>query len=162
MIAGILFAVKIEMFHTYAYPIAFSYPSGTVLRYLFDVAVFALMLGHLRSGKYYYLWTASIICGISLFYMTTTGLCLVITWVSYLGSLLIFPDLRRKYLGKPYGWQAGLACFPLIILATLGCLWFAEGKYLFTGEFWHNTQEFNNYFLSYFGTIPLTPEYYRP
>jgi hypothetical protein len=156
VMAGLLFAIKIEIFHTLAYPIAFTYPSGTVMRYVFDVVLFALMWGHLKSGKYRYLWGGSIICGIAVFYMTTTGLCLALTWVAYLMGLVIFPSLRLRYLNKRYSWFALLACLPLIAAAGTVCLWFAEGRFMFTDLFWRNTQEFNNYFLNYFGTIPLT------
>jgi len=155
VMAGMLFAIKIEMFHALVYPIAFTYPSGTVLRYVFDVFVFALMFGHLRTGKNIYLWLSSIICGISLFYMTTTGLCLVLTWGTYLVTLMVLPDLRRKFLSTIANWAALIACLPLMAAAAAICLWFAQGQHMFTVQFWHNTQEFNNYFLSGFGTIPL-------
>jgi len=155
VIAGMFFAVKIQMFNASSYPIIFTYPSSTVLRYVFDVAVFALMLGHLRSGKYIYIWVGSIICGIAIFYMTTTGLCLALTWAAYLGSLVVFPDLRLRFLHKRHSWLALSACVALVAAAAMSCFWLAEGKHMFTGEFWHNTQEFNNYFLSYFGLIPL-------
>ncbi len=155
VIAGMLFAVKIQMFHSGVYPIVFTYPSETILRYMFDVAVFALMLGHLRTGKYFYLWGGSIICGIAVFYMTTTGLCLALTWGVYLGSLAVFPGLRSRFLPDRRSWLALSACLPAVAAAIFACLWFAEGQHMFTAEFWRNTEEFNNYFLNYFGTVPM-------
>ncbi len=156
VIAGMLFAIKIQMFNTSSYPIVFTYPSSTVLRYMFDVVLFAFMLGHLRTGKYAYLWAGSVICGIAIFYMTTTGLCLALTWGAYLGSLALLPGLRLKFLSRRHSWLALPACAALVAAAVMSCLWLAEGKHTFTGEFWHNTQEFSNYFLNYFGTVPLS------
>ena len=155
VIAGMFFAVKIQMFHAAVYPIVFTYPTETILRYVFDAGLFALMLGHLKSGRPIYLWGASLICGIAVFYMTTTGVCLAVTWCAYLGSLLLFPDLRSRTLPDVRGWLAWAFCLVIIPAATFVCLWFAEGQHMFTPEFWSKTEEFNNYFLSYFGTVPM-------
>ena len=147
----ILFAVKFQMFHANTYPFIFTYPSDTVIRYILDVIFFGLMLGHLKTGRLFFLWTASLVCGTAVFYMTTTGLSLALTWVFYLASLAIFPQLGRT--SKP--WLVLPTCLGITVATTFVCFWLAEGQHLFTADFWHNTQEFNNYFLSGFGDVLL-------
>ena len=44
---------------------------------------------------------------------------------------------------------------PLVPLTTLFLLRLTQGSHLWTQEFWHNMQEFNNYFLSGFGLMPM-------
>ena len=48
------------------------------------------------------------------------------------------------------------SCFVLVVPLTTGVLLgLTQGAHLWTGEFWHNMQEFNNYFLSGFGLMPM-------
>jgi len=153
--AGILLAIKIQMFHTGAYPFVFTYPSDTIFRYALDVIFFALMLGHLKSGRFVYLWVASAVCGAAVFYMTTTGISMTLTWLAYLASVCVFPDLRTRCLNNGKAWWVLPSCVGVIFSTALGCFWLAGGQHVFTSEFWHNMQEFNNYFLSGFGDVPL-------
>ena len=153
--AGILFAVKIQMFHANTYPFIFTYPSDTVFRNVLDVVFFALMLGHLKSGRTAYLLAASAVCGAAIFYMTTTGMSLTLTWFAYLAGLFVFPDLRRRSLKTGQSWMMLSTCLAAIFFAAFGCFWWAEGRHVFAAELWRNMQEFNNYFLSGFGDILL-------
>lgn len=153
--AGILFAIKIQMFNVNTYPIVFTYPSDTIFRYALDVVFFTLMLGHLKSGRLSILLSASAVCGIAVFYMTTTGISMTLTWLTYLAGTIIFPDLRRKFYVHNKWWLVLPACLGGMLTAVFGSFRLAEGRHIFTAEFWHNMQEFNNYFLNGFGDIPL-------
>lgn len=152
---GILFAVQIQMFHANTYPFIFTYPSDTIFRYALDIIFFALMWGHLKSGRFIYLWAASATCGAAVFYMTTTGLSITLTWFAYLAGIFVFSDFRRRFFKNSKAWLDLPACLVVIFIAAFGCLWMAQGQHLFTTEFWHNMQEFNNYFLNGFGDVPL-------
>ncbi len=154
-IAGVLFAIKIQMFHPLAYPFIFTYPSGTVLRYCWDIAFFISMFMVLVQGRGMFLGVAACIAGLSLFHMTTTGMCLSLAFYVALVALMVFPTLRPiSFQGvKFWGLSVIAAILPML---TAGLLFYAsQGQWLFKEQFWHNMGEFNNYFLSCFGTLPM-------
>ena len=48
--AGVLLAIKWQMFNPGNYPFVFTYPYSTVCRYFFDIIVLFLLLAHIRKG----------------------------------------------------------------------------------------------------------------
>jgi hypothetical protein len=154
-LAAILFAIKTQMFHTGVFPIVFTYGSATVIRYFFDVFFLYAIWMHIRQARGIWLGMAGAICGIALFHITAEGIYLTATFyfylmISFLGRIWdkdIFPA-KLKFFSA-----VGYAAFALA--TALGLLFCTEGQYIFTAEFWHNTGEFIEYFLSGFGLTPI-------
>ena len=148
-------AIKFQMFHSGVIPFVFTYPSATVMRYFWDIVFFLILLRHLRTLSKRYLYGAAVCCGIQTFYMPTCGYCLTIAFLSYVAALLILGDLRAlvcKSIKDTAGFFASLILVPLTYLILLSL---TQGPHLWTHEFWYNMQEFNNYFLSGFGLMPM-------
>ena len=152
---GTLLAIKFQMFHSGIFPVIYTLPSATVVRYFWDIIFFLFLLGHLGTLRKRYLFGASLACGVQIFYMTTCGYCLTIALVTYVVAFMILEDLRAlvcKNVTDALCFCASLAVVPL---TTLLLLELTQGTHLWTGEFWRNMQEFNNYFLSGFGLMPM-------
>ncbi len=152
---GTLLAIKFQMFHSGVTPFIFTFPSATVMRYFWDIIFFLLLLAHLRTLRGRYLFGAAMCCGAQVFCMTTCGYCLTLALVAYLAAFLVLENLRPlvcKNIGQGIGFCSYFAVVPL----TTGILLqMTQGGHLWTGEFWNNMQEFNNYFLSGFGLMPM-------
>ncbi len=150
-----LLAIKFQMFHSGTFPFIFTFPSATVMRYFWDIIFFLFLLGHLRTLRKRYLVAAAICCGVQIFCMTTCGYCLTIALVAYVTAFMVLGHFR-SLVCKNVGDVMGLAsCVVLVPLSTGVLLGLTQGAHLWTGEFWHNMQEFNNYFLSGFGLMPM-------
>jgi hypothetical protein len=154
-VAGTLLAIKFQMFHFGISPFVFTLPSATVIRYFWDIFFFLFLLGHLRSLRKRYLFAAAVCCGAQIFCMTTCGYCLTIAFMAYIASFLIVGELRKlvcKNILDYVGFISFIAVIPASLFFFLGL---TQGHYLWTREFWFNMQEFNNYFLSGFGLMPM-------
>lgn len=153
--AGTLFAVKIHMFHTGVFPFVFTLPSATVSRYVFDLPVFFLLYYHIRTGHRILPVLAAVLCGISIFYVTSTGMCLALTLAAYLTAHLLTGHLRPKFFNGIKDIRYLFFVAAAVVLSTLICFLMAQGNSFFSKEFAHNMREFNQYFLSGFGTMPM-------
>ncbi len=152
---GILLAIKFQMFHFTAAPFIFTFPSSTVVRYFWDIIFFLLLLGHLRTLRKRYLFVAAICCGVQIFWMTTCGYCLTIVFIAYEAAFMVLGHLRSLVCKK--NMDVIWFCMPAAVvpLTTGFLLGLTQGGHLWTHEFWNNMQEFNNYFLSGFGLMPI-------
>jgi hypothetical protein len=150
-----LLAIKFQMFHATAAPFIFTFPSTTVMRYCWDIVFFFMLLGHLRTLRKRYLFTAAICCGLQIFCMTTCGYCLTIAFLAYLAVFIIMKHLRSLVCKR--NTDIIWFCAPVVVVPlTVGFLLaLTQGSHLWTREFWFNMQEFNNYFLSGFGLMPM-------
>ncbi len=150
-----LLAIKFQMFHSGVTPFIFTLPSATVVRYFWDILFFLSLLGHLRTLRKRYLFRAAVCCGVQIFFMTTSGYCLTIAFIAYLTAFMVLEHLRPLVCESIT--EAVRFCSFLFVvpLTTLGFLVLTQGAHLWTGEFWSNMQEFNNYFLSGFGLMPM-------
>lgn len=154
-LAAILFAIKTQMFHTGVYPVVFTYGSATVIRYFFDIFFLYAVWMYIRRARGIWLVLAAAICGTALFHITAEGIYLTATFYFYLlicfmGGIWhkdIFPSKLKFFSAVGY---AGLA-----LLTAFGLLYLTQGRHIFTAEFWHNTGEFIEYFLSGFGLTPI-------
>jgi hypothetical protein len=152
-VATVLVAIRVQMFHTGAYPLTFHYPSGTPLRFFFDVFFMAAVLRHLRTGQAAFLWAAATVCGIAMFHLTAEGLYLTLAFYFYLVAQLVTPHARRQIV-RNLPALIGYFLWPVIVFA--GLLYWIEGSYIFGAEYWKNLGEFMNFFLSGFGVNPIT------
>ena len=154
-LAAVLFAIKTQMFHTGVFPIVFTYGSATVIRYFFDIFFLYAIWNHIQNGRNFWLAIAAVSCGTALFHITAEGIYLTATFYFYLLLDLVGSRLRKEIFPSLLKWitAVGYAALAPITLCVL--LFFTEGKHMFTAEFWHNTGEFIEYFLSGFGLTPI-------
>ncbi len=154
-LAAVLWAVKTQMFHTGVFPIVFTYPSATIIRYCFDVIFLLLIWMHLSKEKKGCLLGAAALSGFAIFYLTDTGVYLCATYYAYLLLLLVNPAWRAMLISsrRDIGYLASLLFLPfgaLFLFLTV----FNKGW--MSAQFWANMKEFIEYFISGFGLTPMT------
>ncbi len=153
--AAVLFGLRVQMFHTGVYPMVFTYPATSVIRYFLDVGLMTMIFLHLVKPRRDYLIGAALFCAVSVFNITSEGVYQTATLYTYLLMHLVVPSLR----GVMFSTKRDKVLFPVYFLITplVALLFFiaAEGHYLWTAEFSKNIGEFINYFLSGFGLTPM-------
>lgn len=154
-LAAVLFAIKTQMFHTGVYPIVFTYGSATVIRYFFDIFFMYAIWSHIQSGRGMWLTAAAVSCGAALFHITAEGIYLTATFIFYLLLSVVGSHFRKDIFPNRLPWFVAVGFAALAFGTALVLLFWTEGKYLFTSEFWRNTGEFIEYFLSGFGMTPI-------
>lgn len=153
--AGVLVAIRTNMFHPGVLPFAFTYPQATPIRYVWDIAFFFLLFFHLRNGRRRLLILAALCCGFSMFYVESTGVFMIIAFYAYLLAHLLMENLRPVVYKskKDIGWL--IAYFLLAPAFAVLLFYLAEGAYFFHPQFWHNLEEYVKYFINGAGTIPM-------
>ncbi len=151
---AVVLAIKWQVFHAGAYPIVYTYASMTVLRYAFDVIVFYSIWRHLASGKVAWLVLAGAATGAGIFYMTSEGIYVFAAYLAYLGLLAVGRYVQKDLPQAAYTKLIVLGMLPVV--AWLLFLFMSVGTSVFQLEFWRNSTEFINYFLSGFGVEPLS------
>jgi len=151
----VLLAIKFQIFHYTNAPFVFTYPSHTVMRYFGDIIFFLFLLGHLRTLRKRYLFLAAICCGVQIFCMTTSGYCLAIAFMAYGGAFMMLGHLRPLICKNAVDTICFISFLAVVPLTYLSLLVLTQGSHLWTPEFWSNMKEFNNYFLSGFGLMPI-------
>lgn len=154
-LATTLLAIKFQMFHSGVTPFIFTLPSATVMRYCWDIVFFLALLAHLRLLRKRYLLLAALCCGVQIFCMTTTGYCLTIAFLAYVMAFILVKDLRNLAINNTTDLMWFGCLVAVVPVTTLFLLSMTQGSHLWSAEFWHNMQEFNNYFLSGFGLMPM-------
>ncbi len=154
-ILAMLVGIRIQMFHTGVFPFIFALPSATVIRYWFDALFFVMMFLHLQKNRSVFLWLAAVISGVATFYMFSTGIYLIVCLYAYLLCHLLIPHLRRFVYHSPRDFIPLLGYGALALGTTLALTWLTVGKYLWSAEYWHNMNEFLQYFVSGAGAMPI-------
>ncbi|MBI4309007.1 MAG: hypothetical protein HY591_01605, partial [Candidatus Omnitrophica bacterium] len=152
---GVWAAVKIQMFHPGAFPFALTYPSTTAVRFFWDIVFFILIWLYLGKQEQKWLAAAAVCAGLAVFYMSSTGLCLAFAFYVFLAAQVILPQRRRAFIQSKADILRLAGYAVLVPLTAIALLAFAQGRQVLAPQFWHNIAEFNNYFLSGFGTIPI-------
>ncbi len=155
-VAGTMWAIKLHLFHEGAAdPFIWRFLSPSVLRYLFDIPFFLFLLLHIRKKDNKYVLVAAAVAGLSIFYMTDTGLYQLVAFYAYL--FLSFFSSRPRFgpmkAPKELGWTMGILVLPWLVALLL--FWAAVGPHLWTTSFWKNFFEFFNYFNNGFGALPI-------
>jgi len=150
--ATILFGIRTQLFRPGAYPITFTYPSGTPLRFFLDVVVFFLLWRHIKTRRDIFLYVSSLCCGFMLFYMSAEGLYL--TGAFYLYLLMRLSTRFMKQQPEIMPWSISIHFF-LVPLITFVFIFLAQGQYIFSPIFWQNMGEFRDYFFSGFAIGPM-------
>ncbi len=154
-LAAVLFAIKVQMFHTGVFPIVWTYGSATVIRYFFDIFFLYAVWFHLQNGRGIWLSAAAICCGLALFHITAEGIYLTATFFFYLMVTYLGGVFRKDIFPFRLRLPAAAGCAFLAAGTAFVLLWLTKGKFVFTAEFWRNTGEFIEYFLSGFGLTPI-------
>lgn len=153
---GVFLAICLNMFHGGVAPIVWRFPSATVIRHLFDVAVFFVLLQHSRTEHKKYLWLASACCAFSIVYMLDTGVYLTLSFFVYLSVQVLFKQTRAVIVSsvKDASNLALLMAMPFVGGGIL--LFLMQGPTLFKPEYWQNATEYSRLFLNGFGDLPVT------
>jgi len=136
---GVLLAVKLQMFHLGVNPLIWIYPGQSILRHLFDVAVFFCMLMFARGAGEFFLWMAEVIIGVSLAYVFDTGVYMLGALYAYLVVLMAFKDTRCLLCPSPRQWRKVLGLFLIPLLLMVSVLLSCFGPAVFHKEFWANS-----------------------
>ena len=153
-VAGVLIAVKWQMFHPGNYPFVFTYPYSTIFRNLFDIVFIFLILIHIRRGNFYVLLAAGAVCGLALFHISDTGVYLLLAYVFYLfwitleGIVHGHQDWKRLLGDAVMGIGTAL-------LTALALLYIFQGVHAWSGVFWTNMAERMDLFLIGHGDLPM-------
>jgi len=86
-----IFAAHILALNTYNPPHeTYAYPSVTPLRFIFDIPIFLLLLHFITTQKYKFLYLASALAGVAVFYNFEIGISCAITVFAFIGITFIF------------------------------------------------------------------------
>lgn len=145
-IAAILTAIKVQIFFSFAYPMTFTYPNGTILRSCFDIFFFMALLAHLRYHKPIFLFIASAIAGLSIFHIFTTGVDMSFALWAYIIMHLISPHYRKYIFTSFKDLPAIGGYFALSPFVAIFLIWLAVGHNAWTLTFWDNVVDFPRLF----------------
>ena len=155
-ILGVLMIFKFQMFHYDASDFfLWKHPSGSVVRHFFDMVFFILLWLFTQSSDRKFLLFAAICSGVSLFYMTDTGVYQLITLYAYLFLLLAIPHCRN-FLFRSKKSILGAPIYLLLPLATAFLLlWSIVGNHIFQFSFWRETSQYVRLTAGGFDALPL-------
>ncbi len=135
-IFGVLLAVKLQMFNIGVNPLIWAFPAQSMLRHLFDVAVFFCLLFYAQGRGELFLWLAAAAVGISLSFVFDTGVYLLVALYAYVAALMSFKDTRCSLCPTPRQWRKvlGLAFLPWLVM--IAALFFCIGPAVLHRAFW--------------------------
>ncbi len=149
-LAAVLVGIKWQMFYTFAYPMTFTYPNSTALRFGTDALFLWTMIAHIRTRRRGLLWLAAVCAGFAVFFIISTGMDLVFAFWAYVTLHLVSREYRSRIISSARQWGQAV----LLYAAPLACgfVFYAmvAGKYAFGGLFWHNMIEAQRLFLDGF------------
>jgi hypothetical protein len=139
LIAGVAFLLvfRLQMFHYGVSPLIWSVPSASPLRFGLDILWMAALLQHMRSGKSRWLILAALYSGFAVYYMTSGGMCVLVTFYVYLIALFMKDPSKSR-------WYYLSWALPLI--SALIFFGVTYGNHVWQKEFWHNLLEYMEVF----------------
>ncbi len=96
-LAGVVLAIKWQLFHYGAMPLPWLFPYSTVINYGVDIIVFLVLLQYLQKHKPWWLILASIGVGGEFIWKPDTGLYLLLSFYVYVILLFFSTDFRREF-----------------------------------------------------------------
>ncbi len=135
---GLLFALALALFTNMGDAPKWIWPSSTVLRYAFDVALFAVVAAHARSGDARLGALAGAALALQTVFSTDVGLYLSFAFCVYLVC-----SLRRADPGRPAGSLSSFALSAVgvwLLIAGAGFTWANQGQFP-GGAFWRGLTE---------------------
>jgi len=139
--AGVFLAIKCQIFSHGPDDFIWQFPMSTVVRYCFDILLFILILMHLRSGKKVFLAMAGIVAGVGLFYITDSGMFMLVSFYAYVFVLWLLPSTRDLVFRTQMDIFIMLGYFLLPVGIFLSLLLVFIGHPVTTALFWQNAAE---------------------
>ncbi len=149
---GLLLVLALALFTDTGGAPKWIWPSSTVLRYAFDVALFAVLAAHARSGDARLGPLAGAVLALQAVFSTDVGLYLSFAFCVYLVC-----SLRRAEPGRPAGSVLRFALGAVggcVLVATAGFTWANQGQ-LPGGAFWRGLTESILVYGGGVGSLPI-------
>jgi len=146
LIAGVAFLLifRLQMFHFGVSPLIWCTPSASPVRFGLDILWLAAILQHMRTNRSRWLILAALYSGFAVYYMTSGGMTVFVTFYAYLIALISIPSKPRWYY----------LCWVLPLLSALVFFGATYGDHIFQKEFWHNLLDYMEVF-SKRGAMPM-------
>ncbi len=156
LIAGVAFLLifRLQMFHFGVSPLIWCTASASPVRFGLDILWMAALLQHMRTGRLRWLIMAALYSGFAVYYMTSGGMCVFVTFYAYLTALLILPSFRRGWIVDPSRSRGYYLCWALPLLSVLLFFGATYGNFVWHKEFWHNLLDYMKVF-SDRGAMPM-------
>lgn len=151
-LAAFLVVFRLQMFHYGVSPLSWIYPSATPIRFGLDILWIWLLWRHLQTRQSIFLLLAAAYAGFAVYFMTATGLCILVTFYFYLGGLFLIERRRKEpVLHVKIIWTS----MTLPLFSGFVLFWLTLGGHVFNEVFWKNGLEYIAYFTSGRGALPL-------
>ena len=156
LIAGVAFllAFRLQMFHFGVSPLIWCTASASPIRFGLDILWLAAILQHMRCGRSRWLMMAAFYSGFAVYYMTSGGMCVLVTFYVYLIAMAILPVLRDKWIkdaSRSLGYYSSWALPIIALLIFFGATY---GSHIWQKEFWHDLLDYMEVF-SNRGAMPM-------
>jgi len=154
--AGVAFLLvfRLQMFHYGVSPLIWSVPSASPLRFGLDVLWMAALWQHLKLGQSRWLIAAALYSGFAVYYMTSGGMCVFVTFYIYLMAFILVPPLRHQIFNTLARRQIFYLSWALPI-GSAGIFFVTTYHgHLNTSGFWHHLLDYMQVF-SNRGAMPM-------
>ena len=153
---GVLWAIHLQMFcHPPVMNNIWIFPSGTIIRYFFDIFFFIFIWFYLKTSHWKYLIFSAVVVGLSLPYIFDTGVYLFFSFFCCI-LLLVFIKILR---GEPCSWPRCIGSLSFVFLLPLSiafvCYQMLSKGHALNPLFWKNLGETGQLFLAGFGALPI-------
>ncbi len=155
-VVGVLWALKLQMFLSDPFEFfAWKHPSGTVVRYFFDIIFFIFLWQFLSRREQKWFWLAALVPGIAMFYITDNGVHQTATYYAFLFLLLFLPATRDLiFQTRRDAWKIAVGLATPIAVACLLFLSVMKEK-LFQPVIWQRMGEYILFFNKGIGLLPF-------
>ncbi len=154
--AAILFGMRVAMFPMFVIPSIWNAMTESVMRFCFDPLFFLFLYKHVTTHRRIFLWGASVMAGIGMFYMSSTGAWLLIALLTYMGIHFIIPNIRSHMVRSKGDYLSLARIISLAPLVMIFLTWLTVKGNVFRPEFWKNVMEFHLIFANGVGGEYLT------
>jgi hypothetical protein len=142
--AAVLCAIRINLCHFGVSPLVWIYPSASPIRLCFDIAFFACLLLFAQSRKMLWLIIAGLWTGLSIYFMSSTGVSLMLAFDVFIILSLVLsvtkPHVNVKQIGK------ALILMALPLVTALTAIYMSVGDAAWGKTFWSRWAEYIQYF----------------
>ena len=154
-VAGVLLAVRCQMFFMNADELIWQFPMITVVRYFFDIIFFILVCLHLRTTNRTLIAASGLVCGLALFYISGTGIYLLAAYYAYVFFVFFMPHTRPLIYRTAKDILFIVLLFMIPLAAGLLFIFWETGPAVLTGEFWKNSTEMIRFATQGLHAIPV-------
>ena len=148
LIAGVAFLLifRLQMFHYGVSPLVWAVPSASPIRFGLDILWMAALMLHMRRGQSRWLILAAIYSGFAVYYMTSVGMCVMVTFYVYLFALS-FCHLCAVLYSRILS-NAGVyyLCWILPFLSAFLFFGMTLKGLMFQKGYWHNLLDYMDVF----------------